>query len=60
MMLPVDDLVQTAKERIAERDGVAVAEQAAVKFRAMLAMKRPRNLTEAQAILEAYIRDGDR
>jgi hypothetical protein len=56
----IDDLVQTAKARIAERDGDAVAEQAAVKLRSMLAWRRPRTRGEAQALFEAHLRDGDR
>jgi hypothetical protein len=56
----IDDLVRQATEKIAQRDGPAIALRAGAKLRAVLALKRPGTMVEAQALAEAHLRDGDR
>ncbi len=59
-LLPVDDLVRSVTEKVAERDGMPVAERAGEKLRAMLLRRRPRTVVEALALVGAHMRDGDR
>ncbi len=56
-LLPVDDLVRSVTEKVAERDGMPVAERAGEKLRALLMWRRPGTVVEARAILEAHLAD---
>jgi hypothetical protein len=57
--LCIDDLVRRTTEQIAERDGPAIAVRAGAKLRSMLVMSQPRTVSEAMAVMEACMRDGD-
>jgi hypothetical protein len=60
MIDTIDDLVRDVTEKVAERDGPAVAVRAGAKLRSMLVMRQPRTQAEAQALADVCLRDGDR
>jgi hypothetical protein len=59
-MIPVDEFVQEAEQRIAREQGAPAAARTARQLRFLLWRRQPGSMAEAQALLDALIREDDR
>lgn len=56
----IDDFVRKVTEHMAAETGPAEALRIGARLRSMLLRRRPSTIGEAVALVEAYMRDGDR